>query len=71
MIVTNEGIYRGADNKLYDVVNVHSRNIDLPPYYRVYFEGGWYNVNVEPNNTPFDQIEIEMIEYVGPLPTAS
>lgn len=67
MIVTKEGIYKDARGIEYYVLNVNKNIPDFPPYYRAYFKGGYYNVNKEPNNAPFDEIEIEMVEFVRDL----
>jgi len=64
MIVTHEGKYLSTDGAIYDVVDVGN---PTEPYFRAYKDGGYYNVNVEPNNSPFDEVEIEMVKYVGPL----
>ena len=64
MIITHDGRYQAKDGNVYDVVDV---GIPGEPYFRAYKDGGWYNVNVEPQNFPFDEVEIEMVNYVGPL----
>ena len=66
MIITHEGRYLAKDGVIYDVVDVGSPDL---PYFRAYKDGGYYNVNAEPLNAPFDDVEIEMVNYVGPLNT--
>lgn len=64
MVITHEGKYLAVDGNIYDVVDVGMSN---EPYFRAYKNGGWYNVNLEPTNEPFNEVEVEMIKYVGPL----
>lgn len=66
MIITHEGRYLAKDGVIYDVVDVGSPAL---PYFRAYKDGGYYNVNDEPLNAPFNEVEIEMVNYVGPLNT--
>lgn len=65
MIVTKEGKYKSKNGEVFDVVDVASAG--HTPYFRAYWKGGYYNVNEEIGNEPFDAVEIEMVEYVGPL----
>lgn len=65
MIVTKEGKYRSKHGHILDVVNVNPEG--TKPYFRAYYNGGYYNVNKESDNFPFDQIEIEMVEFVSDL----
>jgi hypothetical protein len=65
MIITKEGKYKSKSDKVFDVVNVSPEG--CRPYFRAYWNGGYYNVNVESDNFPFDKVEMEMVEYVGPL----
>ena len=64
MVVTKAGKYMAKNGNVYDVLNMGTAS---EPYFRAFANGGWYNVNTETNNEPFDQIEIGMVKYVGPL----
>lgn len=66
MRIEQEGIYVDASGQQYDVINTGD---DERPYYRAYFNGGWYNVNEEPDNFPFDQVEIVMVKRIGDIPS--
>ena len=59
-----EGVYLGLDGNEYDVVNVNKHG---NAYFRAYYNGGWYNVNIQPGNEPFDVVELEVIAYLRPL----
>lgn len=65
MIVTKEGKYRSKLGGVFDVVNVSPEG--FPPYFRAYWNGGYYNVNDEMEDFPYGKPEMEMIEYIGPL----
>ncbi len=65
MKVTQEGMYKSQDGTIYPVVNVNPPCFE--PYFRAVYCGGYYNVNKEIDNFPFDEIEIEMVERIGDL----
>lgn len=66
MIVTKEGVYKSVNGNLYEVFNVMPAG--LPPYFRAYHRGGYFNVNQEKDELPpFDEVELEMTEYIGPI----
>ena len=67
MKITKEGIYRDKRGNELPVVNVNRKHPSLPPYFRAFSNGGYYNVNREPDNQPFDEIEWEMAEFVRDL----
>ncbi len=62
MIVTKEGKYKDANGNILPVVNCAP--LGEKPYFRAYYRGGYYNVNQEPDNYPFDQIEWGVVEMV-------
>ena len=69
MKIIKEGIYRDKEGRELPVVNVSSTGEHgelIEPYFRVYWNGGYYNVNHE-GDGPFEGVEWEMVEYVKPL----
>lgn len=64
MKVLKEGIYRDKDGTEMPVLNCNKVG---EPYFRAYHGGGYYNVNKEPENAPFGEIEWEMVEFVRNL----
>jgi hypothetical protein len=62
MKVTKEGIYKDANGTEFPVFNVGAK-VGME-YFRAYWRGGYYNVNEEPLNEPFDKVEWEMVEFV-------
>lgn len=67
MKVTKEGIYRDDTGQELPVLDVSPKGAGLAPYFRAYYNGGYYNVNEEPDNAPFGEIEWEMVEFVRDL----
>jgi len=64
MKVSKEGIYRDNTGQELPVLNCNKVG---EPYFRAYYDGGYYNVNEEPDNAPFGEIEWEMVEFVRNL----
>ena len=70
MKVIKEGIYRDKTSAELPVVNVGGKH-GSPDYFRAFFKGGYYNVNQEPENEGFEDVEWEMAEFVRELENRS